>query len=83
MEKSTLKNGKSWVSPGGQLNHQSPVAHSMRLVKRIKKKIPMAASHLNKVRSSNVNSFCRLSGALGSGFVRPLRLGLRQHAEPE
>jgi hypothetical protein len=69
MEKSTLKNGKLWVSPGGQPNHQSLVAHSTRLVKRIKKKIPMAASHLDKVRCSHVNSFRRLQGALGSGLV--------------
>lgn len=57
--------GESWRQP----NHQSLVSHSTRLVKRIKKKIPMAASHLEKVRRSNVDSFRCLPGALGPGFV--------------
>ena len=40
-----------------------------RLVKRIKKQIPMAATHLDKARISRVNPFRRLPGALGSGLV--------------
>jgi hypothetical protein len=55
--------GELWLSA------KSPVAKRTRLVKRIKKNIPMAASHLEKARLSRVNSFRRLPGASGSGLV--------------
>ena len=45
------------------------ITNRTRLVKQIKKKIPMAATHLDKARLSRVSSFRRLPGTLGSVLV--------------
>ena len=61
---------EEWEIMGERLRStKPPVTHSTRLVKRIKKQIPMAATHLEKVRISRVNSLRHLPGALGSGVV--------------
>jgi hypothetical protein len=44
-------------------------AHHVRPVKRIKKKIPMAATHLEKVCSGSSNYLAAYNSVLGPGLV--------------